>query len=187
MSTPETHTFMHLTGARAHSRPFPEHVGRKAWSRAAAWLVRRVTRRPPDFVIGEASEPYLLRWWIIPRNRVCNLYLHQFLHDDDDRALHDHPWAWCSILLDGRYVEHTVAVDGVHHQNVYGAGSVRAHGPRYAHRVALIKQRPCWTLFLTGPRVRDWGFHCSRGWLHWRDFTNPETDGATVGRGCGEP
>jgi hypothetical protein len=49
-------------------------------------------KRRPDFIIGGADNPYLLRWWIIPRNRWCNVYLHKILRDDDPRALHDHPW-----------------------------------------------------------------------------------------------
>ena len=54
--------------------------------------IARITRRPADFVIGGAERPYLRRWWVIPRNRLFNVYLHQFLRSDDDRALHDHPW-----------------------------------------------------------------------------------------------
>jgi len=61
--------------------------------------------RPPDFVIGPSEMPYLRRWWIIPRNRFFNIYLHQFLHSDDDRALHDHMYINLSILLRGRYIE----------------------------------------------------------------------------------
>lgn len=35
----------------------------------AAWLIRRIAeRRPPDFIIGRVDDPYLLRWWVIPRN-----------------------------------------------------------------------------------------------------------------------
>jgi hypothetical protein len=64
-------------------------------------LIARVTRRAPDFLIGGADDPYIRRWWVIPRNRWFNVYLHQFLRSDDDRALHDHPWANCSILLRG--------------------------------------------------------------------------------------
>ena len=42
----------------------------------------------------------------------------------------------------------------------------------------------CWTLFLFGPTVRDWGFHCpNRGWVHWREFTAAGKPGE-VGRGC---
>jgi hypothetical protein len=54
------------------------------------------------------------RWWVIPRNKFFNIYLHHFLHSDDDRALHDHPWWNVSILLrSGSYVEHTIAAGGV--------------------------------------------------------------------------
>ncbi len=43
--------------------------------------------RKPDFtVIGQGTEevPYLQRWWVIPRNRWFNIYLHKFQHSDDD-------------------------------------------------------------------------------------------------------
>lgn len=64
-------------------------------------------RRPPDFVIGSEDNPYLHRWWIIPKNRLFNIYLHKFMRSDDDRALHDHPWSWnLSIIIRGSYIEH---------------------------------------------------------------------------------
>ena len=66
--------------------------------------------RSPDFIIGGHEDPYLLRWFLIPRNPVFNVYVHLFLRSDEDRALHDHPWAAnCSILLEGQYLEHTPA------------------------------------------------------------------------------
>jgi hypothetical protein len=68
-----------------------------------AWA-RSVMERKPDFVIG---ADYLRRWWVIPRNRWFNIYLHRIRHDDDDRALHDHPWANITLVLKGAYVEHT--------------------------------------------------------------------------------
>jgi hypothetical protein len=55
------------------------------------WFKKIAGSRPPDFVIG-GDSPYMLRWWIIPRNKFFNIYLHRFLRSDDDRALHDHPW-----------------------------------------------------------------------------------------------
>ena len=44
----------------------------------------------PHFLISDQADPYLHRWYVIPRNRFLNLYLHKFLRDDEDRALHDH-------------------------------------------------------------------------------------------------
>lgn len=167
----------------------------------AAWLIDRVTRRPPDFVIGGADRPYLLRWWLTPwsglyrdvaqptlwQRFVCRLpgvYLHHFLRSDDDRALHDHPWANCSILLHGSYVEHTVAAGGINHRKLLQAGAVRVRwSGSFAHRIELV-DGPCWTLFLTGPRYREWGFHCpDAGWIHWRRFTAAHDPGS-IGTGC---
>jgi len=146
-------------------------------------LIARVTRRAPDFIIGGADRTYLRRWWVIPRNRFLNVYLHEFLRSDDDRALHDHPWANCSIILRGAYTEHTIEAGGVHCAEVYEAGSahLRLSGT-FAHRIEL-HDGPCWTLFVTGPRYRSWGFHCPKGWVHWEKFTAQDDPGA-VGKGC---
>lgn len=196
-------------------------------------LSRVVESRAPDFVIGADSDggPYLNRWFLTPwrhlqhrlrkaaeakptrRNRTAaylvgllpNLYLHQFLRDDDDRALHDHPsWA-VSFMLHGAYVEHTIAKGGIHHRRQYWAGALRFMGTKHAHRIELlptwwleddfdeacemvatepVAKAPCWTLFLFGPAVREWGFHCPRrGWVHWRDFTAAGKPGE-IGPGC---
>lgn len=152
------------------------------------WLVvrlARVTRRAPDFVIGDPGAPYLQRWYVIPRNRVCNVYLHCILRSDDDRALHDHPWMWCSLMLQGAYSEHSIRAGGVPERTLLRAGSLRVHRPTFAHRLEIRPEYGvCWTLFVTGPRVREWGFLCpERGWVHWRAFTQPGATGRT-GKGC---
>jgi hypothetical protein len=141
-------------------------------------------RRPPDIEIGGSEAPYMRRWWLIPRNRWFNIYLHHFLRSDDDRALHDHPWWNLSVLLDGRYVEHTISAGGINRKVVRHAGDWKFRVAGSAHRIEL-DNGPCWTLFITGPRLREWGFHCPRGRVHWRDFTSGP-NGETVGRGCGE-
>lgn len=143
--------------------------------------------RPPDVVIGGAADPYLWRWFVIPRNPLFNVYLHRFFRSDDDRALHDHPWAWCSILLAGSYFEHTIAQGGIHHRTLRAAPSIRFSGAARAHRIELEQERDgpaVWTLFITGPRLRVWGFHCpERGWVRWQDFTSP-SDRGVAGPGC---
>jgi hypothetical protein len=147
-------------------------------------IIARVTRRDPDFVIGDRDVPYLLRWWIIPRNKVFNIYLHRFMRSDDDRALHDHPWANLSILLRGRYAEHTINAGGVNVRTERRAGEwkLRPFGSM-AHRLELIDGE-CWTIFITGPRYREWGFHCAeQGWIHWKRFTASDNRGE-IGKGC---
>lgn len=158
------------------------------FERIADAIISRASRRPPDFIIGGHERPYLLRWWLIPRNRILNIYLHKFLRSDDDRALHDHPWIWCSILLRGSYVEWSKPRPGEvlrAHIERFDAGSIRIHRARYAHRLVIDQGATCWTLFITGPRVRDWGFHCPQGWVSWREFTAADDPGA-IGKGCAQ-
>ncbi len=148
------------------------------------WIISRIARRAPDAVIGGHDDPYLLRWWVIPRNRFFNVYLHRFMRSDDDRALHDHPWSNLSILLRGTYTEHTVAPGGINVRTERTAGQwkLRLFG-KFAHRIELTHGE-CWTIFVTGPRYRHWGFHCpEQGWIHWQKFTAPGDSGA-IGKGC---
>ena len=141
--------------------------------------------RDPDFIIGPAERPYLLRWWIIPRNRFFNIYLHRILADDDDRALHDHPWWNLSWIFGIGYREITPAGT-----KLRGRFSLVLRRPTAAHRLELFRDGdgnviPTWSLFITGPVLRTWGFHCPRGWVPWREFVD-ERDTGKVGRGCGE-
>lgn len=161
-------------------------------------LLRRATAliksRAPDQIIG-GDSPYLKRWYVIPRNRLFNIYVHQFLRSDDDRALHDHPWINLSVLLHGRYEEITRDwleswwTGGPAFRSVIrSAGGMKVRLPWKAHRLGLINDQPCITLFITGPKMRAWGFHCPKsspagGWRHWKQFTDPANPGR-VGPGC---
>ncbi|MFZ4411301.1 MAG: hypothetical protein ACOYOH_28435 [Paracraurococcus sp.] len=143
---------------------------------------------PHGLTVGAPEDPYLRRWFLTPRGDGPAVYLHQFARDDDDRALHDHPWPSIGIILRGGYLEHTPA--GVRQRLV---GDVVQRAPTDRHRVVLMRDAagvamPCWTLFLVGARVRDWGFWCEEGererFVPWQDFT-AGPDGALVGKGCG--
>lgn len=134
--------------------------------------------RAPDFVIGPKEAPYLRRWWVIPRNRWFNIYLHEILQNDDDRALHDHPWINCSIPIRGGYRE--ITPRGTFMRRTWRPVLRRATA---AHRLEIIDGKPCWSLFITGPVIRQWGFHCPKGWRFWKDFVS-DRDSGQVGRGC---
>ncbi len=164
-----------------------------------------VQTRMPDFIIGGLDDAYLLRWYITPWTawrrdvpdkdrswwfrlvaRLPAIYLHVFLRDDDDRALHDHPWNNVSWVLLGSYIEHTIRAGGIHVRTLRPRGSVKFRFARTAHRVELINRAPCMSLFFTGWRWRHWGFHCpDRGWVPWRVFTAVnDGDRGAIGRGC---
>lgn len=142
-----------------------------------AWARGVIQLRQPDFVIG---DNYLRRWWVVPRNEGCNVYLHEINRSDDDRALHDHPWDNTSQILLGSYVEHTP--DGSFQR---AAGDIVTRKATDAHRLEIEPGQSAISLFITGPKLREWGFHCAQGWRHWQDFVD-ERDHGKVGRGCGE-
>lgn len=164
-------------------------------------------KRPPDVIIGE-PDPYMKRWWIIPKNRFFNIYLHHFLRSDDDRALHDHPWWNVSILLTGGYIEHVPADPA---DPAGPTRTIRRMAPAIAfrkaeavHRIELLEdtddpyyeyrleqefkplEKPVWTIFITGPKIREWGFWCPKGWVHWKRFTKKTGNVSGVGEGCGQ-
>ena len=135
--------------------------------------MNKIDLKNPDVIIG---DDYLLRWYVIPKNPYFNIYLHEFRHSDEDRALHDHPWYSVSFLLKGELKEHS--------DN--GVKFVKRFLPvfrtaKFAHRLELIKG-PAWTIFITGPKIRDWCFHCLNGWKHWEDLTDGY--GNFIGDGC---
>lgn len=133
--------------------------------------------RKPDLVIG---DNYLWRWHLIPRNPLFNVYLHKIMHSDDDRALHDHPYPNVSIVLRGGYLE--ITPTGCVWRL---AGSVVFRRASALHRLELWPGKTAWSLFITGPRIRTWGFACPQGWRPWFEFVNPH-DRGQPGRGCGE-
>lgn len=160
---------------------YTDLVGMQAWARG-------IMAREPDYVIGDLANPYMRRWWILPRNEGCNVYLHEILRSDDDRAGHDHPWGNTSYVIEGGYDEVTYwrnrpwEVMATHRRT---AGSTVRREAEDTHRLIVPEGGRAVSLFMTGPKSRDWGFWCpnGRGWVHWKDFTGGD-NGELVGRGC---
>ncbi len=160
-------------------------IGRTLARILRPWFTKKVQTQP-DFVIGPHDDPYMHRWYVIPRNRWFNIYLHQFHRSDDDRALHDHPWHSVSLMLEGGVIEVWDDPDPAPKTIPWiDKGMITFRRAEFAHRIEVLPRfgKPV-TLFITGPRIREWGFHCPKGWVHWKDFTS-NTDGNSVrGRGC---
>lgn len=157
-----------------------------------AGIVLTLFWRVPDFIIGKPGSDYMHRWYVIPRNRLFNVYLHNIIRSDDDRALHDHPWFNISIVLKGGYTEvvpvHTPTERLPVPSSIMlwrGRGSIVFRRPSAAHRLEIADGTSCWSLFITGPNVRTWGFWCPKGWKPWQQFVDMTNTGA-VGPGCGD-
>lgn len=123
------------------------------------------TRKIP---IGPNPEdPTYWRYFVIPRNPVFNIYLHNFRHDDAEN-MHDHRMVNISILLQGHYNEERFSWTpevGYPLPCIYlrQVGRFVFRLPSTPHRVILNKNYegrsiPMWSLFIGFPHVRDWGF-----------------------------
>lgn len=156
-------------------------------------------KRPPNEIIG---EKYLRRWWLFhrgtekPDSSKVRVYLHQFVGSDDDRAVHDHPGWSISFLLRGRLIEvmpykcegladsfpDTEVLRGRHIPWLWPVFRKATH----THRM-LLASDSAWTIFIMGPKRREWYFHCWRSELrayakkHWTLMTT--ATGETIG-GC---
>lgn len=114
------------------------------------------------------EEPYLERYYLFLKERDSfpfNIFLHRFLKSDPD-DLHDHPWEFRTIILKGGYWEYTK--DGKFWR---GPFTYRYNPANAYHRVELDKDIPyCWTLFIPGKRVKDWGFKTEKGWVQHEKY-----------------
>jgi hypothetical protein len=124
------------------------------------------------------NEPYLERYYLFIKDRgehfPFNIFLHKFLKSDID-DLHDHPWPFATLILKGGYYEWTpqFGADGKKIGEIarwYGPGSFRVAGANSYHRIELDPEVECWTLFMPGPKQRDWGFLVKNKWVQWEQY-----------------
>lgn len=168
-------------------RVFNNRLTRWAADRLAGWACAYIDGTPEaSFQIRRLDGTvYMRRWFVIPRNRFCNVYLHEYLADDEDRALHDHPWWSASLCLVGDLVEiyRPVCCSDPHEETrTVESGSLVLRSAKFTHRLEVPVVGSI-TLFVTGPKLRTWGFWCRKGWMDWRTFVG---DRGGPAPGCGE-
>lgn len=121
----------------------------------------------PNIRILRDGKSYIDRWFLIPRNRWLNVYLHHGVLSDY-LTPHDHPWWNISVILKGAYLEHQYEVmDGKRFAATYLRKRFHAVFRRATqlHRIELCDNKPFWSLFITGPLKRTWGFQTKDGWI----------------------
>ena len=123
------------------------------------------------------NEPYLERYYLFLRERKqfpFNVFLHKFLKSDPD-DVHDHPWPYATLILKGGYWEWIPHFDTVgrktgEYQVWRGPGHFRISKANSFHRIELDPDITAWTLFMPGPKQRDWGFLVKNKWIQWEQY-----------------
>lgn len=125
------------------------------------------------------NGPLLTRYFLFRSKRLA-IFIHHLHASDEDRALHDHPWAFLTFLLSSGYWEHVDNWREIKQkswlpqfQRIAGRFwrrrfSILYRPAKWRHRLEL--ERPVWTLVIRFRRERDWGFWTDSGWQFWKDY-----------------
>ncbi len=131
--------------------------------------------------IADVSAPtdvYLRRWYLL-ETPWFGLKLHHILRPDADRALHDHPWSFVSLILRGGYTEEVADMHStlrwmpgawVKRRLTHRAGALNVKRADELHRIDVLHGE-CWTLVVSGRKSRTWGFSDEPGhWQRWNEY-----------------
>lgn len=120
-------------------------------------------KRPPVLILKRTERlglpecPYLIRWRL--ETPLGSIRVHHWLGPDDDRAFHDHPWWFLTLVVRGGYED----------RNPGGTDRLRAGSVRFRralHRHTVVPAGSgAWTVMVTGKRTRSWGF-----WLNGKFY-----------------
>lgn len=127
---------------------------------------------------------YLIRYSLFSCKWFA-IKVHHILLSDDD-CLHDHPWAFVTMLLKGAYIEESGGggvLQGVKWESpahltgeeyradtdwvVYKAGNILYRKAEWAHRLILEPGKTVWSFVITFKKQREWGFFTPNGWVKW--------------------
>ncbi len=107
-----------------------------------------------------------------------NVFLHLIWRSDDDRALHDHPWASWSIKLWGELSEiyedefhlKLPHMNYTHTERSIPAFKIIRRTAEHQHRLIVRGDGPVVTLFFVGRKARSWGFWPNGKFVHWKEY-----------------
>lgn len=117
----------------------------------------------------ESDNEYLIRYYYLTLRPFARIVLHRFMRSDID-GLHDHPWAFENYILSGGYWETTLEGRFWRPPGYHGTATAN-----YFHRVELDEEKAngeeVWTLFLMGPRQKEWGFlNENNEWVYYETY-----------------
>jgi hypothetical protein len=116
-------------------------------------------------LVQVGGNPYLERWivWL----GIGTLRVHKFWRGDSDRHMHDHPWSFITFPL-SPYYEWVDAGSKIVYREV------RAFRPHYRpaefRHIVDDPAGPIYTIVITGPKKRRWGFWVNGKFVDYHDY-----------------
>lgn len=139
--------------------------------------LERVSRHLPYREISGEKGVFLRKYLLYRTSQEkdsVRIHLHHFLRGDEDKEPHDHPWSWAvSLILVGGYTEERLIPKPISYIPFSRSGrlgfamvkipfkpfSINYIGLETKHRVTIPEGKDAWTLFISGPVVKSWGFY----------------------------
>lgn len=120
-------------------------------------LINDLTAQGKKRVITErdGKTTYLERFYYMNLRPFARMTIHHLMRSDMD-GFHDHPWPWQTFIIKGGYWEHKP--DGTFWR---GPGYHANRSADDLHWLEIDPKCPdVWTLFLMGPKQKNWNFMC---------------------------
>lgn len=93
------------------------------------------------------------RRWQILWTPWFSIWIHGIYSADKDEHLHNHPWDYFSLVLKGSFLEETESGTKIMRPLSY----VKRDGSEF-HKIKILFTPKVYTLFITSPPKRDWGY-----------------------------
>lgn len=133
--------------------------------RVLTWMEQRGQRNSPRWALLELfrvphydhpSTDYLWRLRLF-QTPLCGVFLHKLCTPDPRDTLHNHPWAFASVVLRGGYTEYVP--DWINYARPHRVRRLNVKRfNRSFHWIAELDRTPTWTLVFVGRRRRTWGY-----------------------------
>ena len=176
--TPNSNWWMAVAESREPDMTLPDYLDR--------WVLSsRVPRVPiPTTQIPNPADPYYD--FMRPLSESGSVFLHR-MTGPDEPCLHTHPFEFDTFMLEGGYVEryatvpYYVPMDPQNYRDedywdheaasknwrLYREGQGGRFPITGAHYIEELTANETWTLVVTGPKLRSWGFFKDgRYWPH---------------------
>ena len=111
--------------------------------------------------------PYLERWilWL-----GLNIRVHKFYRSDEDRALHDHPWAFITFPFQAYEEDYWDPHLRLVLRRTVKPWRFHYRPAKQRHMVIKVSDGPTWTFFMSWFKTNEWGFWPNGTFVHHKDW-----------------
>ena len=148
-------SFLNFLERRGRLRLIPSRNGNSSWMKRY-------------YLLFKGSSVTEKRWYT--RWVPFNVMIHHIVESDEE-DIHNHPWPFFVLILKGGYWEYTNS--GKHWR---GPGFWALRFPNHFHRIELKDEDGSWSLFIRGPKIRNWGFRVEDEFIPHEEYLKSKLD-----------